>query len=509
MSKGKGSAMGKKQQSIKINFIMNALLSMSSFLFPLITFPYVCRTILPAGYGKTQFASSVIIYFVNFAQLGIPTYGIRACAKVRDDRKKLSKTVHEIFVIGFVTCIISYIAFFLSVAFVPKFRAEKTLFLLMSSSILFYTIGIEWLYKALEQYKYITVRSLIFKVIALGAMFLLVHTEEDYVIYGVISIFASSASNIMNFFYARHFIDIKPMGGYNYRQHLKSIFVFFAMSCATTIYVHLDSVMLGFMKTDEDVGYYNTAIKIKMILVSIVTSLGAVLLPRVSYYIKNKMQDEFERITKKALTFVVVFAMPLCLYFMLYATESVYFLSGIEYEKAIIPMIIIMGTLPIIGLTNIMGIQMLVPLEKEKYVLYSEVAGAIIDLIINVFLIPKMASAGAAIGTLVAEIVVWIVQYIALRDIVRPAYRKVPFFKVITGMVLGTAGSVWVKFLNFGNMKLELECFIKLAVSACLFFGIYLLVLLLLKEQLTTEITSGIWKKLFKRRGEEKIKTDD
>lgn len=492
--------MNEKKPSIKVNFIMNAILSMSSFIFPLITFPYVSRTILPAGYGKTQFASSVIVYFVNFALLGIPTYGVRACAKVRDDRKKLSKTVQEIFIIGFVMSIIVYIAFFMSVALVPKFRSEKALFLIMSTSIMFYTIGVEWLFKALEQYKYITIRSLIFKLIALGAMFLLVHTEDDYVIYGAISIFASSASNVLNFFYARHFVDIKPMGGYNFKQHLKPIFVFFAMSCATTIYVHLDSVMLGFMTTDEDVGYYNTGIKMKMILVSIVTSLGSVLLPRVSYYIKNKMYDEFERITKKALTFVIIFAMPVSLYFTIYARESVLFLSGIKYEPAIIPMMIIMGTVLLIGLTNLMGIQMLVPLEKEKYVLYSEIAGAIVDLAINALLIPRMASVGAAIGTLVAEMVVWIVQYIALRNIVKPAYKQVPFMRVLIGMAIGTAGAFWVKFLNLSGMKLELECFIKLAISATLFFGLYLLSLLLMKESLSTEIVSGVLGKFKKKK---------
>lgn len=492
--------MNEKKPSIKVNFIMNAILSMSSFIFPLITFPYVSRTILPAGYGKTQFASSVIVYFVNFALLGIPTYGVRACAKVRDDRKKLSKTVQEIFIIGFVMSIVVYIAFFLSIALVPKFRSEKVLFLIMSTSIMFYTIGVEWLFKAMEQYKYITIRSLIFKLIALGAMFLLVHTEDDYVIYGAISIFASSASNVLNFFYARHFVDIKPMGGYNFKQHLKPIFVFFAMSCATTIYVHLDSVMLGFMTTDEDVGYYNTGIKMKMILVSIVTSLGSVLLPRVSYYIKNKMYEEFERITKKALTFVIIFAMPVSLYFIVYARESVLFLSGIEYEPAIVPMMIIMGTVLLIGLTNLMGIQMLVPLEKEKYVLYSEIAGAIVDLTINALLIPKMASVGAAIGTLVAEMVVWIVQYIALRDIVKPAYKKVPILRVLAGMVIGTAGAAWVKLLNFADMKLELECFIKLAVSATLFFGLYLGTLLFTKEPLSTEIVLGTLKKFKKKK---------
>ena len=181
------------------------------------------------------------------------------------------------------------------------------------------------------------------------------------------------------------------------------IMIFFAMSCATTVYTNLDTVMLGFIKTDVDVGYYNAAVKIKSVLLGIVTSLGTVLLPRASYYIEHHEMDEFRRITKKAINFVFLIAVPLTVYFILYAKEGILFLSGDAYISAVIPMQVIMPTILFIGLTNIMGIQMLVPLGREKVVLYSEIAGAIVDLILNAILIPQLASAGAAIVTLVAE----------------------------------------------------------------------------------------------------------
>lgn len=176
-----------------------------------------------------------------------------------------------------------------------------------------------------------------------------------------------------------------------------------------------------------DVGYYNAAVKIKTILVSIVTSLGVVLLPRASYYIEHKMIDEFYRIAHKAINFVFLIALPMMLYFMIFAKEGIFFLSGSAYEKSILPMQVIMPTLLFIGLTNVMGIQMLVPLGKEKIVLYSEIAGAVVDLIVNFALIPRYASVGAAIGTLAAEIVVWIVQFGALKQDIIPAYKKIQY----------------------------------------------------------------------------------
>ena len=478
----------KKQKSLKMNFLMNAMLTMSSFIFPLITFPYVSRVLLPEGTGKVTFATSVITYFAMIAQLGIPTYGIRACAKVRDDKEELSKTVHEIFLINLLMTVVAYVLVGISIATVPRFQQDKTLFLIISLTIIFNTIGMEWLYKALEQYTYITIRSIIFKFVALVAMFALVHEKQDYIIYGGITILAASASNIFNFINVHKFITLKPFKHYDLKKHWKAIAIFFAMSCATTVYTNLDSVMLGFMKTDTDVGYYNAAVKIKTILVSIVTSLGVVLLPRASYYIEHDLKDEFYRITKKAIEFVTLIAFPMTLYFIFFAKEGIFFLSGNAYEGSIVPMQIIMPTLILIGYTNIMGIQMLVPLGREKVVLYSEIAGAIVDLLLNYMLIPELGAAGAAIGTLAAEAAVWIVQFYALREIVVEAYKKIPYAKIIGALSVGTVITYWVKRIDFGN-------FIILLISSMLFFGSYGLVLIMTKEPLVVEILKSVFKK--------------
>lgn len=481
--------MSMKKKSLKLNFIMNAILTMSQFVFPLITFPYISRVLQPAGTGMVSFATSVVAYFCMFSQLGIPTYGIRACAKVRDDKETLSRTVQELFQINLIMCIFTYIAFFIALFTVPKFSQNKPLFLIISLTILFNAIGVEWLYKALEQYTYITVRSIIFKFVALIFMFLLVKQSNDTVVYGALSILAASASNIFNFFHVHKYIQLKPIGNYKFRRHLKAILIFFAMSCATTIYTNLDTVMLGFLKTDADVGYYNAAVKIKNVLLGVVTSLGTVLLPRASYYVEHDMMDEFYRVAKKAIHFVFLLATPLLVYFMLFAKEGIFFLSGSAYSGAIQPMQIIMPTLLLIGLTNIMGIQMLVPLGKEKTVLYSEIAGAIVDLILNAILIPMLASSGAAIGTLVAEIVVFAVQYGALRSMVAEAYRKVRYGTLILAILISSLLSLFIKLCSLGN-------FFTLCFSTIIYFGVYAVIMTLLKEPLVLEIEGQVWSML-------------
>ena len=474
-----------KKQPIIRNFIMNAVLSMSSFLFPLVTFPYVSRVLLPEGTGKVSFAVSLISYFSMFAQLGIPTYGIRACAQVRDDRQALTRTAQELLIINMIMSAISYSVLIIMLIAVPRLQEDRMLYVIVSFTILLNSIGMEWLYKALEQYTYIAIRSIIFKFIALIAMFILVHKQEDYVIYGGISIFASSASNICNLINVHRYIDLKPVGNYQISRHAKAVAVFFAMACATTIYTNLDTVMLGFMTSDKEVGYYNAAVRIKSLLVSIVTSLGAVLLPRVSYYVQNKQLDRFYEISKKALNFVFLIASPLMVYFIIFAEEGIFFLSGDNYFGSILPMKIIMPTLLFIGITNILGLQMLVPLGREHIVLSSEIVGAITDLILNGILIPLYGASGAAVGTLVAELVVFVVQYFYLRNEVSHSFGSIHYVRIIIATGLGVMGSFWVKNLN-------VTYFMIMILSALLFFGIYFIFMLLMKEELVCELISRL-----------------
>ena len=463
--------------SIKKNFVMNSILQMSSFLFPLISYPYVARILKPTGNGKVSFAISLISYFSIFAQLGIPTYGIRACSKVRDNKIELTRTAHELLFINLFMSVFTYICFALSLLFIPKLKQERLLYIIVSSTILLNSLGMEWLFKGLEQYAYITIRSLVFKFIALIAMFIFIHNENDYVIYGLLSILAASASNILNFFHAHRFIEMKYVHQYNPSKHIKQVMIFFAMACATTIYTNLDTVMLGFMTSDTDVGYYNSAVKIKNVLISLVASLGAVLLPRNSYYVEHKMWNEFKRVSQKALEFVFVVAMPLFVYFIFFAAPSIKLLSGIEYDGAIIPMKIIMPTLLFIGVSNILGLQILVPLGKEKIVLYSEIAGAVVDLVLNLFLIPIFKSSGAAIGTLVAEFVVLIVQFFAINLDMKIAFKKINYLLISFGIILGTVCSIWLLYSPLNN-------FLMLATSCVLFFGVYFITLLIGKEPL-------------------------
>lgn len=478
-----------KIKSVKFNFIMNFILTASNFIFPLITFPYVSRILLASGNGKIAFVTSIANYFSMVASLGIPTYGIRACASIRDDKKKLSKTVHElIFIHSFIT-IISLFFYFISICFIDKFYAEKELMLINGIGLFLNVLGVNWLYSALEQYSYITIRTIAFKIISVILMFILVHQKNDYIIYGAISVFAAAGSNILNFFNMRKFICLKRYDNYDLKRHIKPILVFFAQTVAITVYTNLDNVMLGFMKNDTQVGLYSAAVRVKTMLVSLVTSLGTVLMPRLSYYVQQNKNNEFNILIKKSVNFVLVISTSLTAFFVIMARPSILLLSGNSYIEATLAMQIIMPSIIFIGLSNITGMQILTPKGKENIVLISVIVGAIVDLILNLMFIPNLGSAGASLGTLIAELSVLIVQVLYLKSTEITIFNKKNLMKIIFSTVISSG--LLIMMIDLTNLSV----FMQLFCGAIVFFGIEIILLMFLKEDFISSQMKSIFSK--------------
>lgn len=476
-----------KIHSVKYNFIMNAILTVAGIIFPLITFPYISRVLLVEGSGKVAFATSVVTYFTMFASLGIPTYGVRACAIVRDNKEKLSKTVQELLIISGGTTLLTYIVFGISLFVIPEFAQERTLLLIVGLGIGLNTIGVQWLYNALEQYSYITTCSILFKVIGMILMFLLVKESSDYQIYGGVYVIASFGSYVLNFICLRKFVTFQKTGTYQFKQHLKHIMVFFAMSAGASIYLNLDVVMLRFLQSNEAVGYYNAGIKVKTVLVTCVTSLGTVLLPRLSYYIETADKKAFQLMVGKAFRFVFVAASAVTVYFSIFARESILLLSGEAFLPAVGPMMILMPTVLLIGLSNVTGIQILTPNGREREVMYSIWGGAILDFVLNLIVIPKFSANGAALSTLLVEGMVLLLQCWFLRDVLWSYIRQVQCWKIVIALAVASVMTIPVK------IWIDSGVFVTLLVSAIVFFGGYAVVLLLLKEPFVSEIlNSGI-----------------
>ena len=469
-----------KIHSVKYNLFMNVILKISTFVFPLITFPYVSRILGPIGNGKVSFATSVVYYFTLIATLGIPTYGVKVCAQFRDNKEKLSKIVKELLVIESIMMIISYVLFFALLYSVPKLYQDKMLMIVNSVSIALTVFGVEWFYQAIEQYDYITFRNILFKIISIILMFMCVHEVSDYIIYGAITVLGTVGSNILNIIRLREFVDLKNNSNLELSKHIRPIMILFMFSASTMIYTSLDTVMLGFIKGDEAVGYYNTAVKLKNLLVSLVTALGTVLLPRLSNVLANKDYERFNYLIKQSFNYVILIALPLAIYCIMEARTCIDFLAGPGYEASILPMQLISFAIVFIGFTNIIGIQVLIPLGKEKFTVVSTIVGAVVNLILNMILIPVWSSSGAALATTIAELCVLVVQIYYIKSRIVKLIDLKNQLKIVLACFLSSV------FLVLNNYLLDINnsSFIFLMETSILFFGVYGIWLIVLKERL-------------------------
>ena len=469
-----------KIRSVKYNFMMNMILKISQYIFPLISLPYITRALGAIGLGK---ATSVITYFSMFAQLGIPSYGIRECAKIRDDKVALTKLVQELIIINTISVVISYSGLFILMIFVKKLQEEPVLLLIQSITILLNMIGIDWLYQAIEQYQYITIRNISFKFLSLVLMFMFIHNPNDYIKYAVLIVVSGSGSNLLNLFNSRKILEKKTFRGqYELKRHLKPIFIFFFMSIAVSIYTSLDTVMLGFISSDTEVAYYTIATKIKMVLASTVAAIGPVLLPRITYCLHNGQNDKFYSYISKSIHFVLLISLPFTIFFAALAPNAIMFLGGSEYIPATMCMRVISFTIIPLGIGNVAASQILAPSGREIYTMYSTIVGAVIDFGANLLLIPRYGATGAAVATVITEIIVAIVQVKFAWDKMKSVILHISYFKLLFSNVFSSICLFVILKFSAG-----MNYFLQLIFCAVAYFGVYAVILIVIKDTLVKE----------------------
>ena len=450
--------------------------------FPLITFPYASRILFAEGIGKVSFAQGIASYFILLAGLGLSLYGIRAVAKVRDNKVELSRLVQELLLISVTSTIIMFIAFVFFTYTSQQLYDERKLYLVLSISVLLGNIGVEWFYQGTEQYKYITIRDIFFKLISLILLFLLVREEKDYIYYAFVLILASSGSALLNFYNLRNYIFFKiTLKEINLKRHIKPLLLTFGFSVGTSIYINLDTVLLGYLTSNREVGLYAASLRITKIVVVMVTTLGYVLIPRISYYIENKNFEEFRRVAKISANFTLLLGLPAIAGMFILAEDIIIIFAGVDFLEAVSAFRILLPVILLLGFSNFIGIQILYPYGREKIVLFSVLIGALIHVLFNVILISRYGIIGTAIATLLAESVVLIIQIILSRDILQFLSINKNVYKIIVSTLV--MGLILALLPNI-NINIYLELIVNISVG----IGTYFLFLALLKEETTSKI---------------------
>ena len=398
-------------------FISYSLLNtISGLLFPIVTFPYVARILMADGIGQVNFYLSIINYISMFAGLGIPTYAIREIARVKSNVKEMNQVAVEILLLHTFLTLLGYIVVGVVALTVAQVQVNLPLFLILSMNLFFIAIGCEWFYQGMEDFKYITIRGLIVKMLSVALLFVLVKDRSDLLYYGVYSVVGVVGGNIFNAFRLRkyikfHLLELKEL---HPMRHLIPALRIFLLNVVASIYLQLDTVMLGFLKGNEAVGYYTGAIKLTKMLMGITSSLCVVLLPRLSNLVVENEREEFERLLRKALDYVITIAAPMSMGLVIMAPTLVYLFCGEGYVPSISTMQITAPIILFISISYVL-VQSIFSLGKENITIITGIVGALTNVAINFMLIPHWAQDGAAIGTLLAEFSVMIAYLFIIR----------------------------------------------------------------------------------------------
>lgn len=417
----------KRTKSLKVNMLLNTIKGMMGILFPLITFRYVSGILGAANLGRYSFSSSIVSYFILFARLGINTYAIREGAKIRENVLEEAKFATQMFSINIVSTVCSYILLLFVYLAVNRLHEYGGLILILSAQIVFTTIGVEWVFSIYEDYLYMTIRSIIFQLLSLVLLFVFVKSANDLYVYTTITVISNVGSNLFNFIHARGYCKISITKKIEWKKHLKSILVLFTMTAAVTIYVSSDTTILGFMCGDSLVGIYSVSTRIYSVIKNIIGSVIVVSLPRLANIYARRNKDEFVSVAKDIYSTLLTVLMPSMVGLILLRRQVILIVSGKEFLQAKSSLLILCIALFFCFGAYFWGQCILVTTGKEALVLKYTVISAIINIVLNLILIPQWKENAAAFTTVAAEAVAFLCSRKSGRKYVKISMAKVVF----------------------------------------------------------------------------------
>ena len=474
-------------QSVKVNYILNLINTGTQMLFPLITFPYVCRVIEADGIGQINFFQSIISYISLFTCLGIPMYAIREIARDRSDVVQMNRTAMEILLLHSMLTLVGYAIVAILCLTVPQIQVNIPLFLILSLTIFFTAIGCEWFYQGIEDFKYITIRGLIIKTVSVVLLFIFVKSKTDLLYYGCYTVFGVLGGNIFNFFRLRKYIHRENIifSELHIKRHVKPVLKVFSFSVVTSIYLQLNTVLLGFLKNALAVGYFAAATKVMQMLLTMSACLGSVMMPRASHLIAENKEDEFNRLIQKSYDFTLAIALPMTIGLIFCAPSLITALCGVKFEHSILPSQIIAPIILMVAISNVFGIQVLFPKGKINIVTLCCGIGAVADLILNLCLIPFFSYIGTSIAYLGAEVATTVSMYFIGRKYIPIIYFKKSHLTYALGCVV-------MALALYGISLLQLPTLTILLLQGCCGVLAYFIILCICKDEMLVQILSKI-----------------
>lgn len=473
--------MKKNSQKISLsrNALLNGLQSFLNLIFPLITFPYVSRVLSVNGMGIYNFSNTYVGYFLLIAGLGINIYAVREGSKYRDNPKKINDFVNQIFSINMLSTIFAYFLLVVSLFFFRKLNVYTLCISVFSLQIIFTTLGVNWLYIIYEDYAYITIRNIVFKIISIVLLFLFVRNKNDYIIYAGITVIAGVGSNVLNFIHARSFVNLKLTFKMKLKYHLKPILIIFASVIGVNIYLYADNTILGLIKGDYAVGIYSVSTKIYKIAEDLLSALLTVTIPRLSMLYGKKLYKEYNSLLSQLFNILLVLSLPAAIGLIALSREVVIIVAGNKYLPS-------SNSLAIISLAMIFSLFnwifsdcVLLPSKRENKLLITTVITAVFNIIINLVLIPKWSYDAASFSTVISELIAMSFNAYYGKDILRESNIIQSSWKEFIKSIVGC---IFIVIICKIITLLIHSIILSLSISIILSVAFYILIMALLKS---------------------------
>lgn len=464
------------KKSLSLNAILNAMRSVLNMLFPLITYPYITAVLSVEELGKYNFSLSIVNYFALIAGLGVSSYAIREGARIREDKRALADFANQMLEINLISMLAAYMLLFCVLGIATTLAPYKELILFLSVQMLFTTIGVEWIYSIFEEYQYITIRSILFKVASIILLFVLVRKEGDVFQYAGVVMFATTGSNILDAFFARKYFHFSFVGLKKLKKHIRPIMVLFASNIAVMVYVYSDTTMLGLMADDYTVGIYAVSSKVYSMMKSVLSAVLVVSIPRLAnLYGANKL-SEFKEIVQNITDTITLLLIPSVAGLILQSKNIILFISNEKYLQATSSLSILSIALVVCMYGWIFNQCVLLPAQKENVILEATIISAVANVVLNFILIRMWKENATAFTTLIAEgtmlgICGWKSQAICKIKV---------FNKNLLTVCVGTAAVVGICYVI---RMFEFQSTVELLTSVVLSGIAYFTILIVLKNE--------------------------
>lgn len=469
------------KKSVKINGLLNVIQRSCHILIPLLTFPYLTRVLGSENFGKFSFANSIISYVILIAMLGVNSYSVREGARIRDNREALASFISEIFSINVISGFVAMFALLGIICLFPKVGEYEMLLYIMSVIVPASILGRDYLNIIYEDFLYMTLRYIAIQIVGVVLVYLFVKEPGHYAIYTAIYTFTISFGYVVNLFYTRKYAPIRFTIKLNLKKHLVPILILFCGQVASIVYIQSDITMVGIFKSDSDVGVYTLASKIYILSKSMIYALTAVAIPRIVYFLGSKEIEKYNTFASRLFDYLFSVTVPFAAVMFVFGREVILLIGGVEYKSGATSLQVLSIALLVAVFAGFFCNAILVPNRQEKRFLFITVLSALINVVLNIVLIPEVEILGAAITTLVSEM---IVVLLAFKD-----GRK--YFKLIVckkNLMLTVLGTFLVVGICISSKRIIQSSIVQLAVAIPFSTLMYFIVQIIFKNDLYSKV---------------------